>query len=96
METRRDYIKADACLLCKKQRDPIQKNEHLEVDADREWSVLSSANASPGDIISMDLNGPVMAATDEGSQLIFLLQDVANFLQEVTAGSHAWNVSRLP
>jgi hypothetical protein len=46
------------------------------IDMDREISALSSKNARPGEIISMDPQGPVSPATREGFSIWFLYKDV--------------------
>jgi hypothetical protein len=54
------------CLLAKRKRDPIPTNQPL-----------SSRNALPGEIISMDPNGPVTPMTSRRHKLWFLFKDVA-------------------
>ena len=69
------------CILARRKRDSIPINREVtSVDgssSDLNRMHLSSTNAKPGEIISMDPNGPVSPATSAGRKLWFLFKDVA-------------------
>ena len=78
--------KCAICVLAKRRRNKVAANKSLPVDSDPMRSVLSSKNCKPGEIISMDPNGPVTPATAEGFVIWFLFKDVATgMLHTVTA-----------
>jgi len=65
------------CLLAKRKRDPIPTNEP-DPDPFDPSLPLSSRNALPGEIISMDPQGPVTPMTSRGHKLWFLFKDVGS------------------
>ena len=77
----RAYKCAD-CILAKKRRDTVPSNVPDPSDFFGD-AALSSQNAGPGDIISLDPNGPVTPRAQNGMSLWFLFKDVATSMNHV-------------
>ena len=63
-------------MLAKRKKDPIPINVP-DPDPFNPLLPLSSHNAKPGEIISMDPNGPVTPMTSRRHKLWFLFKDIA-------------------
>ena len=65
-----------ACLLARRRKE-VFKNIKTDIDYDSNLSALNSANAQPGDIISMDPVGPIYPADSQGRKYFYAFKDIA-------------------
>ena len=74
------------CILSKRNALPLPVNIRSEFD-NEEGAELTSKNARPGEIISMDPVGPITPASSEGYDYFYLFKDVASGFNTVLCAS---------